>query len=502
MSAVPDRAEIDRIHHFDSSHNRHANFASLVPLEPESAEHGAIQSLVSLATSVDQHFVFEEDVLSHSQILTASEDGQLQHDSAHQLSTLESSSVTASTILAQSQKSPVDSFSEDRDVELLRYYRYHVAPWLDMLDLNQHLGLHLPAIGSESPSTIHALYALSARHRELSSGVPEVAQFESDRYYNMSKWGAGAIESAERPDTLEARIIRLLVDLISAPLSSWTRQLGANSALIAPLYAYAFNAGLPASLFWCILRFDLAAALVNETLMAINLEFVLSQNRFLDGLPNVAHELGPTDNLDPNCVDQYALRALCLYGMAIGILQNYRQQEAGEECPDRTRPQDLIARWESTWTTLSSWYTGRHKFVRPLLELSLSAGEDGEPNAFPTIIFTTAAAALANLAYHTAAMIMLDCKPKTLKIPGQHSPVASLHWHAQRTCAIAVGNESFQNWDPCMIACVLHAARKMTHRDHQTAVLETLKRGRETTGWKIDDELHKLQEYWRLAEHT
>ncbi|KAF4314275.1 hypothetical protein GTA08_BOTSDO00497 [Botryosphaeria dothidea] len=171
----------------------------------------------------------------------------------------------------------------------------------------------------------------------------------------MSKWGAGAIESAERPDILEARIIRLLVDLISAPLSSWTRQLRANSALIAPLYAYAFNAGLPASLFWCILRFDLAAALVNETLMAINLEFVLSQNRFLDGLPNVAHELGPTDNLDPNCVDQYALRALCLYGMAIGILQNYRQQEAGEECPDRTRPQNLIARWESTWTTLASW---------------------------------------------------------------------------------------------------------------------------------------------------
>ncbi|KKY13674.1 putative c6 zinc finger domain-containing protein [Diplodia seriata] len=109
-------------------------------------------------------------------------------------------------------------------------------------------------------------------------------------------------------------------------------------------------------------------------------------------------------------------------------------------------------------------------------------------------------------------MILLDCKPKTLKMPGgphhHHSPTASLHWHAQRTCAIAVvgngdGNFFFENgWDLCMLACVLRAARKMTHRDQQAAVLATLELARETTGWKIDGDVRSLQEFWRLAEHS
>ncbi|EKG11010.1 hypothetical protein MPH_12013 [Macrophomina phaseolina MS6] len=375
-----------------------------------------------------------------------------------------------------------------------------------MLDLNQRLGLHLPAVGAHSPSTIHALHALSARHRELASGLPEIAQFESDRYYNMSRWGGGAMGSMETPDTLEARIIRLLVDLISAPLSSWTRQLEKDGPLIASLYDYAFELGLPASLFWCIFRFDLAAALVNDTFMAINLDMVLSHNPFHgNGPPNSVDKLGPAEDLDPNCVDQYALQVLCLCGTAIGILQDHRFQDAGDERPGRTKPNGHLARWQRAWSDLSSWYTGRHRFVRPLLELSLPADEEisqQSSDSFPTIIFTTAAATLANLVYHTAATAMLECKPKTLKIAGQHSPAASLHWHAQRICAIAVSNASFQSWDPCMVACVLQAAQKMTHRDQQAAILATLEQARDATGWGVSDELQKLREFWRLAEHS
>ncbi|GME49578.1 c6 zinc finger domain-containing protein [Neofusicoccum parvum] len=384
---------------------------------------------------------------------------------------------------------------------------------LDMLDLNHHLGLHLPTIGAESPSTVYALHALSARHRELASGVPDMAQFESERYYNMSKWGSGAIRPVDMADTLEARIIRLIVDLISSPLSSWTRHLEQGTALITPLYSYALKSGLPASLFWCVFRFDLAAALVNETSMATDLEAIFPQEGLPDGLSSPFDDPGPNDNLGPNCVDQYALRALYLCGKAVRVLHDHRQREAGDERP---RPQNHLMQWQSTWSELATWYTGRHRFVKPLLELSLSAhSSDSSPHAepppaFPTVIFTTAAATLANLAYHTAATILLDCKPKTLKMPGQQLAPAAMrspHWHAQRTCAIAVANAGVDDgggtsWDPCVVACVLHAARKMTHRDQQAAVLETLGRGRDATGWRIEGELQRLQEFWRLAEHA
>lgn len=371
-----------------------------------------------------------------------------------------------------------------------------------MLDLDHHLGLYLPTVGAESPSAIYALYALSARHRELACGVPDMAQFESERFYNMSKWGTKAMYATDASDALEARMIRLIVDLISTPFSSWTPILGQTVNSSTPLHAYAHKPGLAASLFWCIFRFDLAAALVNETHMTTDLDTLITLDRLPDGVLGVFENVGFDDNVDPACVDRYALRALLLCGEAVRVLQDYRQREAGDERPGRARPQNHLVQWQNKWNELSAWYTNRRRFVKPLLELSSSAGDRADTNAFPTIIFSTAAATLANLVYHTAAMTLLDCKPKTLKVPGQHSPAASLHWHAQRTCAIAVSNASFENWDLCMIACVLRAARKMTHRDQQAAVLATLRLARETTGWKIDGDMQNLQEFWRLAEHS
>ncbi|KAF4542910.1 C6 transcription factor [Lasiodiplodia theobromae] len=272
-----------------------------------------------------------------------------------------------SNALAQPSTASTDEITEERGLELLRYYRYHVAPWLDMLDLDHHLGLYLPTVGAESPSAIYALYALSARHRELACGVPDMAQFESERFYNMSKWGTKAMYATDASDALEARMIRLIVDLISTPFSSWTPILGQTVNSSTPLHAYAHKPGLAASLFWCIFRFDLAAALVNETHMTTDLDTLITLDRLPDGVLGVFENVGFDDNVDPACVDR---------------------------------------------------------------------------------------------------------------------------------------NASFENWDLCMIACVLRAARKMTHRDQQAAVLATLRLARETTGWKIDGDMQNLQEFWRLAEHS
>ncbi|KAL1647395.1 hypothetical protein SLS58_002723 [Diplodia intermedia] len=317
----------------------------------------------------------------------------------------------------------------------------------------------------------------------------------------MSKWGTKDMYGTETSDTLEARMIRLIVDLISAPLASWTSTLAQTVNSLTPLYTYALTPGLAASLFWCTFRFDLAAALVNESYMTTDLDTLVALGRPSDGMCGVLEDIEPDDDADPACVDR----------------------EAGDERPGQGRHQNYLAQWQNKWTELSAWYANRRRFVKPLLELSSSSSSTGEgtdASAFPTIIFSTAAATLANLVYHTAAMILLDCKPKTLKMPGphhhhhHHSPTASPHWHAQRTCAIAVvGNNGNGNgncnfflenggWDLCMLACVLRAARKMTHRDQQAAVLATLELARETTGWKIDGDVRSLQEFWRLAEHS
>lgn len=381
-----------------------------------------------------------------------------------------------------------------------------------MLDLHHHLGQHLPTIGASSPSTLYALHALSARHRELASGA---AQPESSRYYRMSAQGnAGLGVGMPEDDALVACVIRLIVDLISTPLSAWPRQLEEQGVpLLTALYPYVLEAGLAASLFWCVFRLDLAAALANETGMAAtDLDTLLArEDEQLDGGRSLENT-GPTDSLDTtyDVVDRSALRALLLCGKAVRIRQDHRRRDAGDE---RARPHvNHMLQWQSAWAELSAWYTTRHKFLKPLLELPLppAAGSDEErsssstpaASAFPTIIFTTAAATLANLVYHAAAMVLLACKPKTLKnIPTHASPAVSPHWHAQRTCAIAV-NSSDECWDPCAVACTLLAARRMTHREQQAAVLSTLGRAKEATGWGIEGEVRALREFWRLASHS
>lgn len=51
---------------------------------------------------------------------------------------------------------------QDRAVQLLRHYRYNIAPWLDIGDTAQSFGLAVPRIAVDSPPVLDALLALSA----------------------------------------------------------------------------------------------------------------------------------------------------------------------------------------------------------------------------------------------------------------------------------------------------------------------------------------------------
>ncbi|ETR99838.1 hypothetical protein M419DRAFT_84925, partial [Trichoderma reesei RUT C-30] len=65
--------------------------------------------------------------------------------------------------------------SSARTIELLRHYRYKIAPWLDMCDLNQTFGLAIPHLATRSDVSFDALLQLCATskannpHEQISS---------------------------------------------------------------------------------------------------------------------------------------------------------------------------------------------------------------------------------------------------------------------------------------------------------------------------------------------
>jgi hypothetical protein len=68
-----------------------------------------------------------------------------------------------SSVPSLAAMAPDHTLTQDRLLQLLRYYRYQVAPWLDICDMGQSFGLAVARLAVESEGTLSALLALASR---------------------------------------------------------------------------------------------------------------------------------------------------------------------------------------------------------------------------------------------------------------------------------------------------------------------------------------------------
>ncbi|KAF1967934.1 hypothetical protein BU23DRAFT_481955, partial [Bimuria novae-zelandiae CBS 107.79] len=104
---------------------------------------------------------------------------------------------------------------------------------------------------------------------------------------------------------------------------------------------------------------------------------------------------------------------------------------------------------------------------------------------FPTLVFSSGAAALANQLYHTGMLLLLQHKPRFMDRPHSQSPSGSTLWHVHRVCGIALSNDRWDYWDPSLVASLLVAAKTVTHESQHKAILDTLENVQRLTGWNI-----------------
>lgn len=160
---------------------------------------------------------------------------------------------------------------------------------------------------------------------------------------------------------------------------------------------------------------------------------------------------------------------------------------------DTEPPKPRAVRWKSIVNRLNDWYSNRPPIFLSVIELN------DEKYPFPIIYFTNGTAVFANQLYHTAMMLMLAHKPRTVQLEQRRTPSLSQLWHAHRICSIAINNNRCECWDPCLLASFYVAARQMTHESQHREILH----GFEHTGslgWPVNSFIDQLKQEWNASE--
>lgn len=150
--------------------------------------------------------------------------------------------------------------------------------------------------------------------------------------------------------------------------------------------------------------------------------------------------------------------------------------------------------WKSIVADLSAWYSSRPVEFQMMIEW------DDSHSTFPLCFFTTGGGLFANQLYHTAMLLLLQNKPKTIQLPYSRPSLASHVWHAQHICGIALNNDRRECWDFCLLSSLYVAAKTMTHQAQQVEILRGLDRIQSLTNWSVSYFTTNLRRHWRLPD--
>lgn len=153
-----------------------------------------------------------------------------------------------------------------------------------------------------------------------------------------------------------------------------------------------------------------------------------------------------------------------------------------------------VQRWTTLNDALEVWYANRPDEFQTMAEI------DSDEALFPVVMLTNGAAVLANQLYHTAMLLLLQSKPRTLQaVAGKTSMASSPLWHARRVCGIALNNDRRDMWDLSLVASLYVAAQRMTYEPQQHAILEYFDRIRVITSWNVDAFATRLRQDWGVG---
>jgi hypothetical protein len=138
------------------------------------------------------------------------------------------------------------------EIALLRHYRYSIAPWLDLGDLDQPFGVLMLRATAGCQKLHRAILALSARHQELLRGHRRRFHITE----NTSSWNPAHLntESASESTALASFVILDLVDYLSGTPQDWRAVVVRGVLMLLDIGPSSLGSGISKALFWLWLR--------------------------------------------------------------------------------------------------------------------------------------------------------------------------------------------------------------------------------------------------------
>ncbi|GIJ85562.1 hypothetical protein Asppvi_004421 [Aspergillus pseudoviridinutans] len=321
------------------------------------------------------------------------------------------------------------------------------------------------------------------------ASITETSSFQRKNPWSINqtvKHTAGQFSFNTRPLAItEAAILTLLLllkRLVSDISQTWGTRPNSDVGLLEILAQNAYKSDTISTAYWMFVRLELGIALANDMAMRISLPSLPSHPAHY--LPLLAC----TEDVSER-VSRFTHVALWLCAKALALCH---QREMGH---DRSSVED----WILIFRALSEWYELRPPDFQPMVEIGFEHPSDSN-SEFPLLLFANGAGTFNNQLYHTALVLLLQCKPRTAKLQQYQSTLLSPLWHAKRICGIALNNDSRESWDPCLLASLLIASKHMTHESQQQAIIRGFQRITKITGWDIGQYLVDLRDYWSTLE--
>ncbi|EXJ75324.1 uncharacterized protein A1O5_02020 [Cladophialophora psammophila CBS 110553] len=353
-------------------------------------------------------------------------------------------------------------------IELLTFYRYHIAPRLDLGVGDQFFSVHALFRAKTCNAVCQSVLALSRCQRNLSQGIHRKVDDPGSEQHALQ--AMRSLANTEEEDKTTVLILLTIREVILTPPGLWSSVLHRNTNLLT------FN--LQEGQWQMMARLVLAAELTaSAPTSRIDLNFIFQ----------CARPVLPGQMLTDK---QQLCQALANLARAFTIPGN----APGIEGQRTLLPMATV--WQSCWSDCELWYFARNEEMQQIFEVdeseALAARSPSSP-PFPIIIFSNVCALLANFSHHLTAIYLLHHKPRLIKPTAESGWSASPAWHAQRLVGMVATFDEAEIFDPLVIAGLIYGTRKLSHPSQLAVVANIMKKAAQTTGLQLQQEIDKIE---------
>lgn len=279
-------------------------------------------------------------------------------------------------------------------------------------------------------------------------------------------------------------VILCVLEMFSCSPKAWRRHLDGCASLMQSLDIRGDAGGAEEAVFWCFARMDLCGGLISLERTLIPVEKWTT-----DSISEMIVKTYPRSGK----FHDYAKIASNIIAQAMNLFASYHASEGafGFSAANRAESEAYGTRWQRLFDDIEEWFSTRPKEMLPVM--AMSAKDCGSP--FPTILYTNAAAISGNQFAHTAAIMMLQRKPREIIL----GKIRSILWHARQICGIALSNDHHGAWTNT-VQPIWIAGRLMSHPQEHDVIIRLLERIERETGWATQWRIDDLMEHWGDAE--